>query len=109
VFYNLIVNAGEAIQKRRETDPSCESAINIRSYAEEERVIVTVTDTGVGIADDLRDRIFEPFFTTKETGKGKGLGLSIVQEIVRDYDGKIKIESESEKAGGTMVILSFPT
>ena len=113
VFYNLIVNAGEAIQKRQEIAPSRESVIRIRSYAEEGWVVVTVTDTGIGIADDLRDRIFEPFFTTKETGRGKGLGLSIVQEIVRDYDGKNKIESESESEseneGGTTVILSFPT
>lgn len=106
VFYNLIVNAGESIQKRRETSPSDTSVIRIQSYAEAGRVIVTVSDTGVGIPDDLKDRVFEPFFTTKETGRGKGLGLSIVQEIVRDYDGRIHIENE--KTGGVTVILSFP-
>jgi signal transduction histidine kinase len=106
VFYNLIINAGEAIEKRRKIDVSNDSVIHITSYEDAGRVIVTVSDTGIGISDYLRDRVFEPFFTTKETGKGKGLGLSIVHEIVRDYDGRIKIERNNKM--GTTCVLSFP-
>jgi signal transduction histidine kinase len=52
------------------------------------------------------DRVFEPFFTTKETGKGKGLGLTICKQIVRDCGGRIAIRSLPEK--GTIVTISFP-
>lgn len=106
VFYNLIVNAGEAIEKRQKMEASNDHTICIRSHEGVGRVVVSVSDTGIGIPASLRERIFEPFFTTKETGKGKGLGMSIVQEIVRDYDGRIKIESKKEI--GTTVVLSFP-
>jgi len=56
-----------------------------------DRVVLSVTDTGTGIAPDVRDHMFEPFVTTKETGKGTGLGLSTVQSIVTGMHGDINI------------------
>lgn len=106
VFYNLIVNAGEAILRRKEEDNSTDHLIRIQTRLSGDKVVATVSDTGIGIPAHLRERVFEPFFTTKETGKGKGLGLSIVHEIVRDYDGRINIESK--KARGTRFVLTFP-
>jgi len=57
-------------------------------------VLLSVTDTGTGIAPELIDRVFEPFFTTKPEGQGSGLGLAIVYGVVRQHDGMVHCYSE---------------
>ncbi|MEQ8903480.1 MAG: PAS domain S-box protein [Roseovarius sp.] len=69
-------------------------------------VVITVTDTGHGIPADIGNRVFEPFFTTKDTGKGSGLGLSMVFGFVKQSGGHIRIYSEMHK--GTAVKMYFP-
>lgn len=59
-----------------------------------EYINVSITDTGEGIADNLKDRIFEPFYTTKDQGKGTGLGLAMVYAFVKRSHGFIKCDSE---------------
>jgi two-component system, cell cycle sensor histidine kinase and response regulator CckA len=56
-------------------------------------VMITISDTGVGIPNELLDRVFEPFFTTKEFGQGTGLGLSTVQGIIKGHNGFINVSS----------------
>lgn len=83
VLVNLIKNAIQAMTKG--------GALTVETGQSAEAVWVAVRDTGGGIAQEQLNRIFEPFFTTKK--KGSGLGLMIVQRIVRDHGGRIELES----------------
>lgn len=71
-----------------------------------EYVMIAVTDTGTGIPQDILDHVFEPFFTTKDTGKGSGLGLSMVYGFAKQSSGHVKIYSEA--GHGTTVKLYLP-
>ncbi len=66
---------------------------------------LTVSDTGSGIAPKILNRIFEPYFTTKETGKGTGMGLSVVYGIVKDFNGEIRVNSCPGKGSAFHVYL----
>jgi signal transduction histidine kinase len=92
VWTNLIDNAVDAL-------PDTNGIINISAHHDPRPhgpgfVITTITDNGAGIPEDIRSKIFDPFFTTKPIGKGTGLGLDIVQGIVRHHNGSVKVESE---------------
>ncbi len=104
VLFNLLSNARDAIVLHRETvTGNVGNRISIRSFSREGKAVIAVSDTGAGISRDARDKIFEPFFTTKEVGKGMGLGLAIVYEIVVEHGGEIRIHSGTG-IGTTFVI-----
>ena len=101
VFVNLIKNAGEAMPEGGnltiKTYPGTDDNLPI--------VIAEVTDTGVGIPDENKEKIFEPFFSTHVT-KGRGLGLSIVFRIIREHLGRIEVKSQPGK--GSIFKVSLP-
>ena len=98
VFLNLLANAAQAIEGP--------GAITIETRREDGMAVVSVADTGPGIAPDVIGRIFDPFFTTKTVGEGTGLGLSISYEIVKKHGGTI--QAESPAAGGAVFTVRLP-
>jgi two-component system cell cycle sensor histidine kinase/response regulator CckA len=113
ILYNLYVNAADAMPgggklflqtanvthrdiKSEQYDPSPGSYVRL-----------TVSDSGTGIDEEIRDRIFDPFFSTKEAGKGSGLGLASVYGIVKSHNGYIEVESKMKT--GTTFSIYLPT
>jgi PAS domain S-box-containing protein len=101
VLMNLVTNARDAMPEGGRLMIAAEpvdldeefvrmnGGVNAGKY-----VVITVSDTGTGIEEKIRERIFEPFYTTKEVGKGTGLGLSIVYGIIKQHGGFIDVSSE---------------
>lgn len=89
VFLNLIVNAAQAIEQA-EKEGSGQIVIATNSAGDE--VVITVSDTGCGVPEEIRDQVFHPFFTTKSVGKGSGQGLAICYDIVvNKHQGRIEV------------------
>ncbi len=92
VFLNLLANAAQAIEGP--------GAITIETRREDDMAVISIADTGPGIAPDVIGRVFDPFFTTKTVGEGTGLGLSISYEIVKKHGGEILAESPAARRRG---------
>ncbi len=97
VWTNIIDNAIDAM--------GGEGKLHVRTFREDNCVVVEITDNGPGIPDDVKSHIFEPFFTTKAVGEGTGLGLDTVQRIVKKHRGSIQVNS---KPGDTRFQVSLP-
>jgi len=123
VFINLVKNAGQAIVgegvisikawKHRAIDKTEDNTaiVNYLKYRgkctlEVDTVDIEVHDTGQGIPHEDLSKIFDPFFTTKDVGKGSGLGLYIVHEIIEEHDGCIAVDSSPDR--GTSFLLRLP-
>jgi len=97
VFVNLISNAVDAVSGQ---DQGC-VWISVRHH--EDEIAVLVEDNGSGVPEDIGDKIFEPFFTTKEVGSGIGIGLSIVRNIIDEFDGRIDLD-DSDHGGARFTV-----
>ena len=98
VLMNLIGNAVDAIPE--------EGKVVITTHRTSEDFLISVRDTGTGIAEEIRSKIFDPFFTTKPVGQGTGLGLAISYGIIQDHGGSIEVQSEL--GVGTEFIVKIP-
>jgi len=99
VTLNLFMNAIEAIQV------GGNFTVQTQRMAGQDKVLLSFTDTGIGISPEIFPRIFEPFVTDKETGTG--LGLTITYDIVRQHQGDIQVENNP--SGGTIFKVWLPT
>ncbi len=98
VFCNIIQNALQARPDRLR--------LTVTTTVAEGRIKISFSDNGPGIPTEIRGRIFEPFFTTHEVGSGTGMGLAVVYDIVRQYQGSIEIECPPQ--GGAIFTLLLP-
>ncbi|MEM6298830.1 MAG: ATP-binding protein [Bacteroidota bacterium] len=99
VWTNILDNAIDA--SREQADPK----VTIHTQADEKGLTVEITDNGKGIPEEIIGKIFDPFFTTKKIGEGTGLGLDVVNQIVREHNGTINVTSVP---GQTTFSLCFP-
>ncbi|MCL5097776.1 MAG: PAS domain S-box protein [Candidatus Omnitrophica bacterium] len=113
VLLNLCVNAKDAMPEGGTLTLSLENVLIDSCFAQMKPhttpgpyVLLTVSDTGTGIPREIMDRIFDPFFTTKGPGKGTGLGLATVMNIVKNHGGFIQVLSE--RGNGTQFKVYLP-
>lgn len=107
IFMNLTANATYAMEKRGGTL----SLFLANSSAVDEfnvpHIVFRISDSGIGIEKENRDKIFDPFFTTKAIGEGTGLGLAVVHGIVQSHNGRIDVESR--EFNGSTFTIRIPT
>jgi two-component system NtrC family sensor kinase len=102
----LMVNGIEAMAPAGERSRGGEMTVAAVQSSVDGDVILKVSDTGVGMSEEVKAHIFEPFFTTKSEGKGVGLGLSVVYGIIQSHHGSIDVISAAGK--GTTFIMTLP-
>jgi signal transduction histidine kinase len=106
VFLALITNAAHAIEDVVGEGPG-RGKITVKTSMEDSNIVlVTVSDTGCGIPEEIKTRVFDPFFTTKEVGRGKGQGLAIARAVVDTHGGELDLDSSVNV--GTTVYVRLP-
>jgi signal transduction histidine kinase len=101
VLFNIIRNAAQAMEEKRK------GRIVVSGFVDNGMAVVRIADNGSGIPAEKINQIFNPFYTTKAPGKGTGLGLFIVKQVVEKNKGTIGVESEI--GVGTTFTLRFPS
>jgi len=102
LFFNLIKNSVESIQKKAEKGNKIDKNINIEIRERRDYIIINLLDTGIGFKNKKTKDLIKPYFTTKE--KGTGLGLSIVDKIISDHNGSINFLNQKNGAKIQIII-----
>jgi signal transduction histidine kinase len=105
LFVNLLLNAAQAIPEG--SAGTNRVRVGVRALPGQDRAVVEIEDSGVGIPIAVQERVFQPFFTTKPIGQGTGLGLSICRGIVTALGGQISFQSDGST--GTTFRVELPT
>lgn len=103
VIVNLVSNAVDALSGENGHAPDG-ARIEIAAWDDDGRIKIRIADNGPGIGPELREKVFDPFFTTKPVGAGLGLGLSIVDSVVRDLEGSIRLDDKDGPSGACFII-----
>jgi two-component system, NtrC family, sensor kinase len=98
VIFNLVNNSCQAMEQS--------GLVKIQTMLGDGFVLITVSDSGPGIPEGMRDKIFEPFYTTKKEGSGTGLGLSLAKSVIERFGGRIWLDSEIKV--GTVFSIQLP-
>ncbi len=106
VIYNLMDNAVEAINQSNRKDKYINITTNIVRIDDIQYIQVVIEDNGIGIPNELKEKIFEQGYTTHPESGGTGIGLFVAREIISDYGGKLKFESQV--GTGTKFFLHLP-
>jgi signal transduction histidine kinase len=106
VVLNIVVNAAHAIADAAQGSGQ-RGTIKVTSAQVGGHAVISISDTGVGIPDSIRDRIYDPFFTTKEVGRGSGQGLAIARAIIKDKHGG-DLSFETKVGVGTTFFIWLP-
>ena len=93
-------------QKTKQEVNGFQPKVSIKTWREQNKVLLAVKDNGNGIPPHLVDKIFHPFFTTKAAGEGTDLGLSLSYDIVKAHNGEIKVNTIPNE--GTTFIVQLP-
>jgi signal transduction histidine kinase len=104
VFMNILSNSIFAINQKWENETG--GVINLKTENINGKFVITFTDNGVGMSEDVLNKIYEPFYTTKPVGAGTGLGMSIVYKTIELHKGKITIDSKLNQ--GTTIKIEIP-
>jgi two-component system NtrC family sensor kinase len=99
IIVNILINAEQAIKHKK-------GLIEISTETNENSVILTISDNGEGIPEELKEKIFRPLFSTKQENIGTGIGLSVAKNLIEANGGTISFNSSLEK--GTIFTLIFP-
>jgi C4-dicarboxylate-specific signal transduction histidine kinase len=105
ILLNLFNNAFDAAKVSR-PDDSGTRWVKIQLAQGDQKIVLTVEDSGKGVPADIQEKIFQPFFTTKDVGKGTGLGLSISKGLAESNGAQLELDTQSKHG---KFVLSFPS
>jgi len=106
VFMNIIVNASQAIETRKQEDSQLIGQIHISLFDKNNYVYIEFSDNGCGMDEETLKKVFDPFFTTKDVGSGTGLGMAISFGIIEEHGGLIEINSKVNE--GSSLTIKLP-